>query len=45
MSQVDQLVTIGSIKPDQKPSYDKIVDNSLYTEAMKRVESKFGKVK
>ena len=44
MSQLDQLVKIGSIKAENKPSYDKIVDKSLYVEAMKRVESKFGKV-
>ncbi|MCC7347489.1 MAG: ABC transporter substrate-binding protein [Variibacter sp.] len=44
-SQVDQLVTIGSIKAEQKPSYDKIVDTSLYDEAMARVEKKFGKVR
>ncbi|HSQ03086.1 MAG TPA: ABC transporter substrate-binding protein [Burkholderiales bacterium] len=44
MSQADQLVKIGSIKADKKPGYDKIVDKSLYAEAMKRVESKFGKV-
>ncbi len=44
MSQLDQLIKIGSIKAEKKPSYDKIVDKSLYVEAMKRVESKFGKV-
>ncbi len=44
MSQLDQLVTIGTIKPDKKPTYDKIVDKSLYAEALKRVEAKFGKV-
>jgi ABC-type nitrate/sulfonate/bicarbonate transport system substrate-binding protein len=43
MSQLDQLVKIGSIKAENKPSYDKIVDKSLYAEALKRVESKFGK--
>jgi NitT/TauT family transport system substrate-binding protein len=43
MSQLDQLVKIGSIKADKKPGYDTIVDKSLYAEAMKRVESKFGK--
>jgi ABC-type nitrate/sulfonate/bicarbonate transport system substrate-binding protein len=39
MSQVDQLVKIGSIKEDKKPSYKQIVDGSLYAEAMKRVEA------
>ena len=43
MSQVDQLVKIGSIKADKKPSYDKIVDKSLYAEALKRVEKMGGK--
>jgi hypothetical protein len=44
MSQLDQLVQIGSVKADQKPSFDKIVDKSLYAEALKRVQEKFGKV-
>lgn len=44
MSQVEQLVKIGTIKAANKPSYDKIVDKSLYAEALKRVESKFGKI-
>jgi NitT/TauT family transport system substrate-binding protein len=35
-AQVDQLVKIGVLKGD-KPSYDKIVDKSLYAEAAKRV--------
>ena len=43
MSQLDQLVKIGSIKAENKPSYDKIVDKSLYAEALKRVEAKYGK--
>jgi len=43
MSQLDQLVKIGAIKAENKPSYDKIVDKSLYAEALKRVESKYGK--
>lgn len=43
MSQLDQLVKIGVIKAANKPSYDKIVDKSLYAEALKRVESKYGK--
>ena len=44
-SQLDQLVQIGSVKAAQKPSFDKIVDKSLYAEALKRVEAKFGSVK
>ena len=44
MSQLDQLVKIGVIKAESKPSYDRIVDKSLYAEALKRVESKFGKL-
>ena len=44
MSQLDQLVQIGSVKAAQKPSFDKIVDKSLYAEALKRVQAKFGKV-
>jgi ABC-type nitrate/sulfonate/bicarbonate transport system substrate-binding protein len=43
MSQLDQLVKIGSIKAENKPSYAKIVDKSLYAEALKRVETKYGK--
>jgi ABC-type nitrate/sulfonate/bicarbonate transport system substrate-binding protein len=43
MSQLDELVKIGSVKAANKPTYDKIVDKSLYAEAMKRVEAKFGK--
>jgi len=45
MSQLEQLVKIGSVKADKKPAYKEIVDKSLYTEAMKRVEKKFGKLK
>jgi ABC-type nitrate/sulfonate/bicarbonate transport system substrate-binding protein len=45
MSQLNELVTVGSIKPDKKPTYQQIVDKSLYAEAQKRVESKFGKPK
>jgi ABC-type nitrate/sulfonate/bicarbonate transport system substrate-binding protein len=45
MSQLNQLVTIGSVKAAQKPTYDKIVDKSLYDEAMKRVRNKFGALK
>lgn len=37
MAQVDQLVKVGVMKPENKPSYDKIVDKSLYSEAAKRV--------
>jgi ABC-type nitrate/sulfonate/bicarbonate transport system substrate-binding protein len=44
MSQLNQLVQIGSIKADKKPTYDKIVDKSLYAEAMKRVQAKYGKI-
>ncbi len=44
MSQLDQLVKIGSVKADKKPSYDKIVDRSLYAEALKRVTVKMGKI-
>ena len=39
MAQVDQLVKVGVMKPENKPSYDKIVDKSLYIEAAKRVSS------
>ena len=42
MSQLDKLVKAGSVKAAQKPTYDKIVDKSLYAEAMQRVEAKFG---
>ena len=44
MSQLNELVKIGSVKAAKKPTYDKIVDKSIYAEALKRVESKFGKV-
>lgn len=43
MSQLDALVDVGSVKADSKPAFDKIVDPSLYAEALKRVEEKFGK--
>jgi ABC-type nitrate/sulfonate/bicarbonate transport system substrate-binding protein len=43
MSQVDQLIKVGSMKAENKPAYDKIVDRTLYAEAMKRAEQKFGK--
>jgi len=39
MAQVDDLVKVGLMKPENKPSYDKIVDRSLYAEAMKRVQA------
>jgi len=45
MSQLDQLVMVGSVKADKKPAYKQIVDKSLYAEAMKRVEKKFGKLR
>ncbi len=45
MSQVDEMVKDGLMKAESKPSYDKIVDKSLYAEAMKRMDSKYGKVK
>jgi hypothetical protein len=32
-------VKVGVMKPENKPSYDKIVDKSLYIEAAKRVAS------
>jgi ABC-type nitrate/sulfonate/bicarbonate transport system substrate-binding protein len=37
MAQVDQLVKVGVMKAENKPSYDKIVDKTLYAEAAKRV--------
>jgi NitT/TauT family transport system substrate-binding protein len=40
MGEVDQLVKIGTIKEANRPSYDRIVDTSLYAEAMKRLGSK-----
>lgn len=40
MSQVAQLVSIGTIKPENAPTYDKIVDRSLYAEAAKRLASR-----
>jgi hypothetical protein len=38
MAQVDELVKVGIMKAANKPSYDKLVDTSLYAEAAKRVE-------
>jgi ABC-type nitrate/sulfonate/bicarbonate transport system substrate-binding protein len=40
MAQVDDLVKVGLMKAENKPSYDKIVDRSLYAEALKRVQAK-----
>jgi len=37
MAQVSDLVKVGIMKADKKPSYDMIVDRSLYAEAAKRV--------
>jgi NitT/TauT family transport system substrate-binding protein len=39
MAQVDDLVRVGLMKAENKPSYDKIVDRTLYAEAMKRVKA------
>ena len=39
MAQVNDLVNVGIMKAANKPSYDKIVDTSLYAEAMKRVKA------
>ena len=39
MAQVDDLVRVGIMKAENKPSYDKIVDRTLYAEAMKRVKA------
>jgi ABC-type nitrate/sulfonate/bicarbonate transport system substrate-binding protein len=44
MGQVDEMVKDGLMKPEAKPTYDKLVDKSLYAEAMKRVD-KMGDVK
>jgi ABC-type nitrate/sulfonate/bicarbonate transport system substrate-binding protein len=38
MAQVDDLVRVGLMKAENKPSYNKIVDRSLYAEALKRVK-------
>jgi hypothetical protein len=40
MGQVNLLIKIGSMKADTKPAYAKIVDTSLYAEALKRVKEK-----
>jgi ABC-type nitrate/sulfonate/bicarbonate transport system substrate-binding protein len=42
MGQVDEMVKDGLMKPEAKPTYDKLVDKSLYAEAMKRVEKMGG---
>ncbi len=44
MSQLDKMAKGGTVKGKEKPTYDQIVDKSLYAEALKRVEAKFGKV-
>lgn len=36
-AQVNELIKVGKMKEESKPSYDKIVDKSLYAEAAKRV--------
>jgi NitT/TauT family transport system substrate-binding protein len=38
MAQLNELVQIGSVKPEQKPTFEKIVDTSLYAEAAKRLK-------
>lgn len=40
MAQLNELVQIGSVKADQKPTIDKIVDRSIYNEAAKRLKAK-----
>jgi ABC-type nitrate/sulfonate/bicarbonate transport system substrate-binding protein len=42
MAQVGELVKVGIMKAANKPNYDKLVDTSLYAEAMKRVEKMGG---
>ena len=42
MGQVDEMVKDGLMKPEAKPTYDKLVDKTLYAEAMKRVEKMGG---
>lgn len=39
MAQVDDLIKVGIMKPENKPAYEKIVDRTLYAEAMKRVQA------
>jgi ABC-type nitrate/sulfonate/bicarbonate transport system substrate-binding protein len=38
VSQIDQLINAGSMKPENRPSYGTIVEKSLYAEAAKRAE-------
>jgi ABC-type nitrate/sulfonate/bicarbonate transport system substrate-binding protein len=45
MGQANEMVKDGLLKPADKPSYDKLVDKSLYAEAMKRVEKMDGMAK
>ena len=42
MGQANEMVKDGLLKPEAKPTYDKLVDKSLYAEAMKRVEKMGG---
>jgi len=42
MGQANEMVKDGLLKPEAKPTYDKLVDKSLYNEAMKRVEKMGG---
>ena len=42
MGQANEMVKDGLLKADAKPSYDKLVDKSLYAEAMERVEKMGG---
>jgi ABC-type nitrate/sulfonate/bicarbonate transport system substrate-binding protein len=42
MGQVSEMVKDGLLKKDAQPDYDKLVDKSLYNEAMKRVEKMNG---
>ena len=39
MAQVDDLIKVGLMKPENKPTYDKLVDRTLYAEALKRVQA------
>lgn len=44
MNELGTLVKGGTVKAAKKPTYERIVDKSLYAEALKRVEAKFGKI-
>lgn len=44
MSQLNQLVQVGSVKADKKPTYAQIVDKQPYAEALKKVEAEFGSI-